>query len=248
MDFGARFYDPATAIFLQQDPLAEKYYNISPYAYCANNPINFVDPDGRAFDIIWDLMSIGMGAHSFTQNVRSGNIRGAVGDGVGIVVDAFAAFVPFVPGGVGAVRAGAKAVNVVDNAVDAAKAVRTGSALAGELNQFEKAAEFGVDSYNALRKNVLDTYGTGSGLEVHHLIEQRFADTMGLKSGDMPSIVLTKDEHKSFTAAWKEAIGYKGSGNSVNTETATKDQVLSAAKKIYKDYPELLKNIEEAFK
>ncbi len=46
LDFGARFYDPATAIFLQQDPLAEKYYNISPYVYCANNPVNFVDPDG----------------------------------------------------------------------------------------------------------------------------------------------------------------------------------------------------------
>ena len=48
LDFGARFYDPATAIFLQQDPLAEKYYNLSPYAYCANNPVNFVDPDGRS--------------------------------------------------------------------------------------------------------------------------------------------------------------------------------------------------------
>jgi hypothetical protein len=71
---------------------------------------------------------------------------------------------------------------------------------------------------------------------------------MGLKEGDMPSIVLTKEEHKSFTAAWREEIGYKGSLNSVNTETATKDQVLSAAKKIYKDYPELLKTIEEAFK
>ena len=28
------------------DPLAEKYPNISPYAYCAGNPVNAVDPDG----------------------------------------------------------------------------------------------------------------------------------------------------------------------------------------------------------
>ena len=29
------------------DPLCEKYYNVSPYAYCANNPVNAVDLDGR---------------------------------------------------------------------------------------------------------------------------------------------------------------------------------------------------------
>ena len=29
------------------DPLAEKYYGISPYAFCNNNPVNFVDPDGQ---------------------------------------------------------------------------------------------------------------------------------------------------------------------------------------------------------
>lgn len=30
------------------DPLCEKYYSISPYAYCFNNPVKFVDPDGRS--------------------------------------------------------------------------------------------------------------------------------------------------------------------------------------------------------
>jgi len=29
------------------DPLAEKYYSISPYVYCLDNPINRFDPDGR---------------------------------------------------------------------------------------------------------------------------------------------------------------------------------------------------------
>lgn len=29
------------------DPLAEKYYDVSPYAWCGNNPVKFVDPDGK---------------------------------------------------------------------------------------------------------------------------------------------------------------------------------------------------------
>jgi hypothetical protein len=29
------------------DPLCEKYYNVSPYAYCGNNPVRYVDLDGR---------------------------------------------------------------------------------------------------------------------------------------------------------------------------------------------------------
>ena len=36
--------------FLSMDPLAEKYYHLSPYAYCAGDPVNFVDPDGRKIE------------------------------------------------------------------------------------------------------------------------------------------------------------------------------------------------------
>ena len=36
--FGARAYDPVSCIFMQVDPMAEKYYGMTPYAYCSNNP------------------------------------------------------------------------------------------------------------------------------------------------------------------------------------------------------------------
>jgi RHS repeat-associated protein len=45
-DYGARFYNARIARWQTIDPLCEKYYSISPYAYCANNPLNLVDPDG----------------------------------------------------------------------------------------------------------------------------------------------------------------------------------------------------------
>ena len=48
-DFEARYHSPGFHRFTTMDPLAEKYYSISPYAYCANNPVNLVDKDGTIF-------------------------------------------------------------------------------------------------------------------------------------------------------------------------------------------------------
>ena len=45
--FGARTLFAPINRFNQPDPLCEEYYHISPYAYCANNFINALDPDGR---------------------------------------------------------------------------------------------------------------------------------------------------------------------------------------------------------
>ena len=47
-DFGARNFSVGNAPrWTTMDPLCEKYYSISPYAYCAGDPVNLVDPTGR---------------------------------------------------------------------------------------------------------------------------------------------------------------------------------------------------------
>src|SRR5690606_19417881 len=45
--YGARYYNPRLSVWYGVDPLAEKLPAYSPYAYALNNPINFIDPDGR---------------------------------------------------------------------------------------------------------------------------------------------------------------------------------------------------------
>ena len=45
-DYGARMYDAVLGRWHAVDPMSEKYYGVSPYLYCANNPILLVDPNG----------------------------------------------------------------------------------------------------------------------------------------------------------------------------------------------------------
>ena len=45
-DYLARGMDPAAGRFTAIDPLCEKYFALSPYVFCANNPVNYIDPDG----------------------------------------------------------------------------------------------------------------------------------------------------------------------------------------------------------
>ena len=50
-DYGARQHDPILARWDRIDPLCEKYYSVSPYVYCGDNPIKYVDLHGDSLSL-----------------------------------------------------------------------------------------------------------------------------------------------------------------------------------------------------
>jgi uncharacterized protein RhaS with RHS repeats len=45
--YGARYYDPRTSVWISVDPLADQTSDWTPYHYVHQNPLKYIDPDGR---------------------------------------------------------------------------------------------------------------------------------------------------------------------------------------------------------
>ncbi|HPX46180.1 MAG TPA: peptidoglycan DD-metalloendopeptidase family protein [Bacteroidales bacterium] len=82
MYFRARYYDSDLSLWLSVDPMSDKYPGLSPYSYCLNNPLIFVDPIG---EIPWPILEYYKGAK---RKITSGMYRNSTGQfhgGVDIV-------------------------------------------------------------------------------------------------------------------------------------------------------------------
>lgn len=91
LDFGARLYDPRSASWLSLDPMAEKYYSVSPYAYCANDPLDLVDPEGEVPHVVIGAVVGGFvnGGIALCQGKTSREIMGAfIGGAIGGAISA----------------------------------------------------------------------------------------------------------------------------------------------------------------
>ena len=69
-------------------------------------------------------------------------------------------------------------------------------------------------------------------MEVHHIVEKRFADSLGVVKNSMPSIALTHDHHAVYTKAWRQNLPY----GRIYSPT----EIWSAAQRVYANDPELL--------
>ena len=55
--FGSRYYSSDLSIWLSVDPMASKYPSLSPYTYCADNPVKLVDPNGEELTDFYDIVT-----------------------------------------------------------------------------------------------------------------------------------------------------------------------------------------------
>jgi hypothetical protein len=90
--------------------------------YALNNPLKYVDPDGRIVETPWDWLNVTWGAASFTRNVATGNWVGAAVDGVGLLYDFVATATPGLPAGAASATRLARLARSADKLSDIGKA------------------------------------------------------------------------------------------------------------------------------
>jgi len=160
--YGFRFYDPTLQRWINRDPIFEAG-GMNLYGFVFNSPVNYLDTDGRAVDIIVDIGSACWSAHDLWKNPSWGN--------AGFLAwDVAAAALPFVPGSYTA-KAATKA-RKVDTASDALKAARKEFERMKPKAWMEEAAKhpdkYTPDQLVRMKRGKTPIGNDGYPMEIHH--------------------------------------------------------------------------------
>ena len=218
MDTGGRF--------LSIDPMAEKFYHLSPYAYCAGDPVNMVDPDGELPDFFWDIYSIASGIYSAAKNTIKGEFKEALKDAAGVGLDVVSAVIPGVPAIGRVLRNGdnlvdaAKVLNKADNVVDAGRVVNKAEDVvdAGKattrIEKLHEKAKIGQEAHRQIEAKLKKE----SGAEIEQVI--KIGKNKVRKDAIMPDgtlVIIKPNTPSGHKAAQKRGNLMRGYGYKTQT-------------------------------
>jgi RHS repeat-associated protein len=139
--FGARYYGANVGRFTAIDPVYTWQENLvdpqrwNRYAYARNNPLKYVDPDGRAIDTLWDIGNV---IYDICSGWKTGNWTD-------LRVDLAATAIPFLP-------AGASKLRHLDDAADAAQTRLRANKAAGDAFEDVVAAQKSAEQTGVVRQ------------------------------------------------------------------------------------------------
>ena len=194
----ARYYNPEDGRFVTEDTYRGETNEPDTqnlYVYCADNPVNYVDPSGHWIDTVLDVASLGYSIKEFMSNPSWSKFGY-------LLWDVGATFIPFVPGSYS--RKGAKITLKIADKVH-------------ELNKGKKGLTIG--KYKFLCKTIKKRKKLK--IEIHHIIEKRFGK-LKLKGNDYPAIPISKDLHRVITNRWRKEIPYGTDYKKLNKKTLIK--------------------------
>jgi len=198
--FGARYYQPSWSIWLSVDPLAEKFPSWSPYNFTMNNPLRYIDPDGRSpFDVI---ITGDKAKETFKQLNKSTSLRLKMDDNGNVTAK-----------GKAKTDADKKLLAAINDKNITVEVDGTSSNYADSGKWFVGGAFWGSTvnedgSVTAnqtvnpeMAKTIDEFYGDGAGVTVMHEVLEAYIGAVDSPGTGVPTLDNTTPESKAFKSA-----------------------------------------------